>query len=95
MSVTPELCREKACLHAGFPTRSNTNKAIQPLKRWRLEIFDLARRGACTIYVAETSCAFVLAHAKSRFSHDTGHIKMLKKYVVNPLYVLWYRCRDN
>ena len=35
----------------------------------------------CTIYVAKTkvliSCAFVFAYAKSRFSHDVAHIKLL------------------
>ena len=67
-----------------FPTRSDTNPAVQPQKMARGLKFWKWRD--CTIYVVKTKaqiscavtaqliCAFVFAYAKSRFSHDVAHI---------------------
>ena len=72
-----EMHHEKK-LYSGFPTRSCTNRAVQPEK--------MAKRD-CTTYVAKTKapklrdncaviaqliCAFVFAYAKIRFSHKSG-----------------------
>ena len=74
------MSRENLSLE--FPTRSDTNRAVQPQKTLKLEISDLGGRG---IYVAKTKvlisctvtaqliCAFVFAYAKSKFSHDAAH----------------------
>ena len=70
-----------------FPTRSDTNWAVQTQKMTRLGILDLGGRVivVCTIYVAKTKvliswtvttqliCAFVFAYAKSRISNDAAH----------------------
>ena len=66
-----------------FPTRSDTNQAVQLQKMAkRLEISDY-----CTIYVAKTKslisfavtakliCVFVFAYAKCLFSHDAAHMQ--------------------
>ena len=66
----------------GFPTRSDTNLAVQQQKAWN---FGFRKKRDCTIRVAKTKalisfavtakliCAFVYAYAKSRFSQDAAH----------------------
>ena len=59
-----------------FLTRSDTNQAVQQQKFWIFEVEGL-------YYVAKTKalitvqliCVFIFAYAKSRFSHDTAHLK--------------------
>ena len=58
--------------------------------------FGFRKKKDCTIYVAKTKalisfavtakliCVFVFAYAKSRFSHDAAHIKVLvREYLLN------------
>ena len=61
----------------------------------RLEILDLGnRRIVPTIYVVKSkaliSCAFVFAFEKSRFSHDTAHIRGLLRifYIIFTLQLI-------
>ena len=70
----------------GIPTRSDTNRAVQPQKMVRDFKFRIRKYRDCTICVAKTKvliscavtaqliCGFVFAYAKSRFSHDGAHI---------------------
>ena len=55
---------------------------------YRLEISDLSSKGESTIHIAKTKalisfavttkliCVFVIAYAKSRFSHNEAHINL-------------------
>ena len=69
---------------SGFPTRSDTNRALLPQKmardlKFRIlvveEMYYLCseNKGAC-YRTAQLVCAFVFAFAKSRFSHDAAHM---------------------
>ena len=66
-----------------FPTRSDTNRTTTTEDGQRLEILDLesrvvvAKTKALISYVinALLICSYVFAYAKSRFSHDTAHMK--------------------
>ena len=71
---------------SGFPTRSDTNRAVQLQKMARGWTFRIKKVGDYIIYVVKTKalisfavtakliCLFVFAYAKSRFSHDEAHI---------------------
>ena len=64
----------------GFPTRSNTNQAVQPQKKARSVKLDIRRRGivlsawrkqrlfSCAV-IAQLICVFVFAYANCWFSH--------------------------
>ena len=75
-------------LSSGFPTTSNTHRAVQPQKMARGLTCEIQKVEGCTIYVAKTKaliiapvqliCAFVFAYAKSRFSHDVAQITDLQ-----------------
>ena len=71
-----------------FQTRSDTNRTVQPqsmVSGSKFWILDLNKKVHCTIYVAKIKalisfvvteqliCGFVLAYAKSWFSHDMAH----------------------
>ena len=70
----------------GFPTRSDTNQALQPqkmtrgLKFWIKKVEGLyypcsEKKGAdqlCGYW--KLICVFVFAYAKSRFSHNEAHL---------------------
>ena len=72
-------------LSLGFPTRSDTNQAVQPQKMARGLKFGLKKKRDCAIYEAKTMaliscavtaqliCAFVFTYAKSRFSRNVAH----------------------
>ena len=71
---------------SGFPTRSHTNRAVQPQKMARDLKFRFRKQRDCTIRVAKTKslisfavtakliCVFVFAYAKIRFSHVAAQI---------------------
>ena len=69
--------REKTCL-SGFPTRSDTNWAVQQQKEiWNqgsiqkgLYYLCSENKGADQLRGYRLICAFVFAYAKSRFAHD-------------------------
>ena len=75
---------------SGFPTRSHTNRAVQP--------HEMPHERNCTIRVAKTKglisfaviakliCVFVFAYAKSWFSHDEAR----KLSVVSISEILWF-----
>ena len=73
-------------LSFGFPTRSHTNRVVEPqkmvrdLKFWIMEVEGLYYLNTktkvlinCTV-TAQLICAFVFAYAKSGFSQDAAHI---------------------
>ena len=65
----------------GFPTRSDTNRAVQPqklAKGWKFRIYVAKTKELISCAVtAQLICVFVFAYAKSRFSHDTAHCIIL------------------
>ena len=71
---------------SGFPTRSNTNRAVQPQKMARgLKFRIKVEESVYYPYIAKTKaliscagtaqliCVSVFAYAKSRFSHNEAH----------------------
>ena len=62
-------------MSSGFPTRSDTNRAVQPQKMARGLKFRIKE----VEDVAKPIFTFVFAYAKFRFSHDTAHIKDLNQ----------------
>ena len=70
---------------SGFPTRSDTNRAVQQQKMARGLNFGFRKKRDCAICVEKTKaliscavtaqliCVFVFAYAESRFSHDEAH----------------------
>ena len=71
---------------SGFPTRSDTNRAVQSQKMGKGMIFWILKVEGyyhlCSWAVtAELTCTFVFANAKSRFSHDAAHIFLEKIYI--------------
>ena len=71
----------------GFPTRSHTNRPVQPQKVARGLKFQIYKvEGLYYLYVGKARalisftvtpkliCIFVFAYAKSRFSHDAAQI---------------------
>ena len=70
----------------GVPTRSDTNRAVQPQKmardlKFRIKKVEgsyylLAKTNALISFAvtAKLICVFVFAYAKRWFSHDTAHI---------------------
>ena len=79
---------------SGFPTRSNTNRAVQLQKMVRDgRNFGFRKKRGCTIYETKTKgliscavtaqliCGFVFAYAKGQISHDTAHIDILFRSV--------------
>ena len=80
-----------------FPTRSDTNKAVQPQKMgYRFEIFGFRKKRDCAIYLGKTKalivcavtaqliCAFVFEYAKSRFSHDVAQLLLYPRIISSP-----------
>ena len=74
---------------SGFPTRSHTNRAVQPQKMARGLIFPIKIEEGSHYHVAKTKrliscavrlvtaqriCVFVFAYVKSRFSHDAAQM---------------------
>ena len=71
-----------------FPTRSDTNWAVQPQKmarglKFRIQKFEglyhLCRKKKALIscvVTAQLICVFVFAYAKSRLSHDTTNFEV-------------------
>ena len=75
-------------MSSGFPTRSDTNQAVQ--KRDTGSKFQISQAAGFTIYVAKTMaliscsvtvqliCFFVFAFAKCRFSDDAAQFTSLR-----------------
>ena len=73
-------------LSLGFPTRSDTNRAVQPQRMatgWKFPIYVVEglyylcseNKGAVSFMVTtKLICAFDFAYAEERFSHDTAQI---------------------
>ena len=73
---------------SGFPTRSDTNRAVQSQRMAIKCNFAFRKQRNCTSYVAKTKalisfavtakliCVFVFAYAKCKFSHDEDHFMM-------------------
>ena len=81
-------------MSSGFPTRSDTNRAVQSQKMARgVKIGIKEVEGL--YYVAKTKalislavsakliCVFVFAYAKSWFSHEASHIIHMHKKFIN------------
>ena len=74
-----------------FPTRSDTNRPVQPQKQARTEAlnYGFKKKRKCTIRVAKTKalisfavtaeliCAFVFAYADCWFSNGAAHLMKL------------------
>ena len=68
-------------LSLGFPTRSDTNRAVQPQKMARDLKFQIQEVEGLYYLCSENKGAEQLrglffAYAKSRFSHDAAHLKL-------------------
>ena len=67
-----------------FPTRSDTNRAVQAQKMVGVGNFGFRKQRNCTIHVAKTKalsavtakliCDFVFAYADCWFSHSAAHM---------------------
>ena len=74
--------RDSRNLSSGFPTslRSDTNRAVQPqnmvkgLKFWIYKVEGLYYLCSENKDADQLICAFVLAYAKNRISHEVAHI---------------------
>ena len=75
-----------------FPTRSDTNRTVQPQKmtrglKFRIKVVERLyypyseNKGADQLSVtAQLICVFVLAYAKSRFSYNEAQMIPLKEF---------------
>ena len=66
-------------LSAGFPTTSDTNRAVHPQKMARGCKFQIYKEVGM-YYLCRENKSFVFAYAKSRFSHDAAHL-LLKQLI--------------
>ena len=88
MNISIIKQRHKKILSSGYPTRSDTNQAVQPQKMARGLRLRIGKLRDCPIYVAKIKpliCGFVFTYAKIRFTHDAPNI-MCKRMVHNENY---------
>ena len=81
-------------LSSGFPTRSDTIRAVQQQKMARGLKFAIRKKRDCTFRVVKTNmlmsymyevnpeliCTFVIAYAKSWFSHDAALMSSTSRF---------------
>ena len=92
---------------SGFPTRSYTNRAVQPQKMARGLKFQIniveelyypysENKGADQLRSnAQLICVFVFAYAKSRFSHNEAQMILTLSWENLSLYQPAYSRHDN
>ena len=65
-------------LSSGFPTKSYTNRSVQPqTKTSGLKFRDCVHVAKTKTLIAKLTCAFVFSCAKYMFSHDAAHMPIL------------------
>ena len=81
-----------------FPTRSDTNQAVQPHKMARGLKFRIKEVEGLYYLCSKTKgadqliCVFVFAYAKSRFSHNAAHLTSDSKFSDSVLMLETVRC---